>query len=132
MNLEGIHHITAVTGNAWSVTVTPEQATALADGSYTVQADVSDLAGNPAVPASQAFAVDATAPTVAIAPIATDNLVNLAEATAGFAIAGTTAGIDDGQSATVTIRDGANTVVDSYTAAVAGNAWSVTVTCAPE
>src|SRR4029077_2419543 len=44
--------------NAWSVTVTSAQATALADGSYTVTANVSDLAGNPAPQASKALTVD--------------------------------------------------------------------------
>ena len=38
----------AVSSNAWSVAVTSAQATALADGSYTVSANVSDAAGNPA------------------------------------------------------------------------------------
>ncbi|MBV8961490.1 MAG: hypothetical protein JOY97_00175 [Hyphomicrobiales bacterium] len=44
--------------NAWSVPVTSSQATALSDGSYTVTADVSDLAGDPAPTASQAITVD--------------------------------------------------------------------------
>ena len=44
--------------NAWSVNVTSAQATALADGSYTVTANVSDLAGNPAPQASKALTVD--------------------------------------------------------------------------
>jgi hypothetical protein len=44
--------------NAWSVPVTSAQATALADGSYTVTAIVSDKAGNPASTASHALTVD--------------------------------------------------------------------------
>src|SRR5262249_6615963 len=37
-----------VSGNAWTITVTTAQAQALANGSYTVKADVSDVAGNAA------------------------------------------------------------------------------------
>ncbi|MBV9518203.1 MAG: hypothetical protein JO068_08780, partial [Hyphomicrobiales bacterium] len=44
--------------NAWSVNVTSAQATALNDGSYTVTANVSDLAGNPATQATKALTVD--------------------------------------------------------------------------
>jgi hypothetical protein len=44
--------------NAWSVPVTSAQASALADGSYTVTANVSDKAGNPASTASHALTVD--------------------------------------------------------------------------
>jgi hypothetical protein len=44
--------------NAWSVRVTSAQATALADGSYTVTANVADKAGNPSPQASHALTVD--------------------------------------------------------------------------
>jgi hypothetical protein len=44
--------------NAWSVNVTSTQAAALADGSYTVTANVSDLAGNAAQQARQALTVE--------------------------------------------------------------------------
>ncbi|MGB3490687.1 MAG: alkaline phosphatase family protein, partial [Xanthobacteraceae bacterium] len=44
--------------NAWSVAVTSAQATALADGRYTVSANVSDAAGNLAPTAAQALTVD--------------------------------------------------------------------------
>ena len=57
--------------NAWSVRVTSAQATALADGSYTVTANVADKAGNPAPQASHALTVDeekiAEPPALAIA-----------------------------------------------------------------
>ncbi|MBV9566850.1 MAG: hypothetical protein JO172_01815 [Hyphomicrobiales bacterium] len=50
--------ITTDQGNAWSVPVSPSQASALADGSYTVTANVLDLAGNPAPQASLPITVD--------------------------------------------------------------------------
>ena len=99
------------------------------EGSYTVQANVSDAAGNPAVPASQSLTVDKATPSIAIAPIAGDDTVNLSEATAGFVITGTTQG-EDGQAATVTIVNSANAVVDSFATAVTGSAWTVSVSSA--
>src|SRR5262249_24564418 len=59
---------TTVTNNAWSVNVSSADAKLLHDGSYTVTADVSDAAGNPAPTAAQAIAVDETPPTVTWLP----------------------------------------------------------------
>ncbi len=119
-----------VTGNAWSINVTAAQAQALADGAYTVRADVADRAGNPAPQATLALTVDQTAPTVVITPTTSDSVVNLAEATAGFAISGTTVGVEDGQIVTVAIVNVSNAIKNTYTAAVSGNAWTVNVTAA--
>ena len=117
-----------VSGNAWSITVTSTQAQALANGSYTVKADVSDVAGNAAGEASQALSVNKAALSIAITtPIAGDNIVNAAEAAAGFSIQGTTTGVADGQIATITIVNSANTVLFTFNPVVSGNAWSVTV-----
>ena len=57
-------YTTAVIGNAWSISVTAAQATALVDGSYTVQTNLSDAAGNPAIQATRSLTVDETPPTV--------------------------------------------------------------------
>src|ERR1019366_6344511 len=104
---------TATAGSGgWSVNVTPVQAQALADGSYTVKADVSNAAGNPAVEATQPITVAETAPVITIATIAGDNTVNAVEAATGFAISGSETGAD-GQTVTVHIVNGSNTVVDS-------------------
>src|ERR1019366_550139 len=107
--------------------VTPVQAQALADGSYTVKADVSNAAGNPAVEATQTITVAETAPVITIAPIAGDNTVNAVEAATGFAISGSETGAD-GQTVTVHIVNGSNTVVDSYTATAGSGGWSGNVT----
>ena len=48
----------AVSSNAWSVAVTSAQAAALADGSYTISANVSDAAGNAAPTATRALTMD--------------------------------------------------------------------------
>jgi hypothetical protein len=59
-------YTTSVKNNGWSVTVTQTQATALANGNYTVTADVSDTAGNPAIEATRALLVDVEAPSLTI------------------------------------------------------------------
>ena len=52
---------TTAAGGAWSVNLGAAQAQALANGSYTVKADVSDAAGYPAVDATQAITVNEAA-----------------------------------------------------------------------
>jgi hypothetical protein len=121
-------YMTVATAGTWLVGVSSADATALADGTYTVAASVSDSAGNPAT-ATQALTVDETPPTIAIATIAGDNVVNLSEARAGFAISGTESRAD-GQIVIVQIRDSSNHVVDSYTTTAAGGLWSVSVSSA--
>src|SRR5205085_2065591 len=125
-----------VTNGAWSVNVTAAQAQALADGSYSIKANVSDAAGNAAATATQAITVDETAPTIAITtPIAGDNIINKTEAAASVTISGTaTAGSGgaavNGQTATITVLDGSNAVKDTYTTSVTNGTWSVNVTAA--
>ena len=112
--------------------MTAAQAQGLADGSYSIKANVSDTAGNAATTATQAITVDETAPTIAItSPVAGDNIINKTEAAAGVTISGTatagSAGVN-GQTATITIVDSANAVKDTYTTTVTAGAWSVNVT----
>ena len=127
-------YTSVVTGGSWSVNVTAAQAQGLADGSYSIKANVSDTAGNAATTATQAITVDETTPTIAItSPVAGDNIINKSEAAAGVTISGTaTAGSAavNGQTATITILDSTNAVKDTYTTAVTGGAWSVNVTAA--
>jgi VCBS repeat-containing protein len=118
---------TSASEGGWSVNVSGEQATALADGSYTATADVSDQFGNPATEATQTLAVHETLPTISIAAIAGDNVINASEANAGFAITGSETGAD-GRPVTVSILDGDGHVVASYTTTASGGNWSVGVT----
>ncbi|MBR0938283.1 Ig-like domain-containing protein [Bradyrhizobium jicamae] len=60
--------VTKLTDNTWSINVTSAEAKLLHDGSYTVTADVSDSAGNPAPEATQVIRVDETLPTVTWLP----------------------------------------------------------------
>ncbi|WP_210253115.1 Ig-like domain-containing protein, partial [Beijerinckia sp. L45] len=122
--------VTIAAGGGWTATVTAAQAQALADGSYTVKADVSDVAGNPALEATRALSVDETPPTIAIGTIAGDDTVNGAEAAAGVVITGTSSGVD-GQTAMIAIVDGSNAVKDTYTVTIAaGGNWTANVTAA--
>jgi uncharacterized protein YwlG (UPF0340 family) len=121
-------YTTVATGGTWSVNVSSADARALAGGAYTVAASVSDAAGNPAT-ATQALLVDETLPTITIAPIAIDNVINLSEAQAGFTIGGTESGAD-GRSVTVQILNNSNQVIDTYTTVAAAGTWSVSVSSA--
>jgi hypothetical protein len=89
--------------NAWSVRVTSAQATALADGSYTVTANVADKAGNPAPQASHALTVDeekvAEPPALAIA---STSLTVLAGGSVSLGITATPVDPDDRVSVKIT------------------------------
>ena len=94
-------------------------------GANTIDVRQTDVAGNISGVAAVTFTLDTVPPTIAITtPIAGDNIVNAAEAAAGFAINGTTTGVADGQTATIVLVNSANAVLDTYTPIVSGNAWS--------
>src|SRR5262249_19229303 len=57
-------YTTTAGAGSWSVGVTSQQATALADGSYTVTADVADQFGNQATGATRTFAVNEAPPVI--------------------------------------------------------------------
>ncbi|MEP5613733.1 MAG: Ig-like domain-containing protein [Cyclobacteriaceae bacterium] len=109
-----------VTGNIW--TAAGADITTLVEGSITVTADVTDLAGNPAVQASEAITLDQTPPTVVIdTPISGDDLVNAAEDGA-LVVSGTTTLTEDNQMVTVTFDDTFTQIVVMGT--VTANIWS--------
>jgi hypothetical protein len=102
----------------------------LSDGSHSFTAKATDTAGNVTATSAVAATVDTTAPTIAINTIASNNIINAAKASRGFAISGTSTGAENGQAVTVNILNSANAVVDSYTTTDQNNAWSVRVTSA--
>ena len=79
---------TVQSNGMWSVDVPQVQAQALADGHYTVTANISTEAGTPAT-ASQMVTVDETPPTITIGTIEADTIINKADAVAGVTIGGT-------------------------------------------
>ncbi len=115
-----------VANSAWSINISPPEAKSLADGIYTLTADVTNAAGDPAN-ASQSIRVDETPPTITIDTIVHNNVVNANAASAGFVIAGTTSDAETGQPVTVKIIDSSGHVVDIFTTTLTNNTWSVNV-----
>ncbi|POS19825.1 BapA-related adhesin SiiEA [Escherichia coli] len=105
---------------SWTTTVPAADLSALRDGDATVQASVSTINGNTAS-ATHAYSVDATAPTLVINTIATDDIVNAAEAGNPLTISGSSTA-EAGQTVTVTL----NGVTHTGTVQADGN-WSVSV-----
>ena len=105
---------------SWTTSVPAADLNALRDGDATVQASVSNVNGNTAS-ATHAYSVDATAPTLSINTIATDDILNAAEAGNPLTINGTSSA-EAGQTVTVTLNG------VSYTGTVqADGSWSVSV-----
>lgn len=114
---------TDASGN-WSVTVPASAVTALGQANYTVTAAVTSSIGNSNT-ASHNVLVDSALPGVTINPVATDDIINAAEAGVAQTISGQVTGAEDGDTVTITL--GGNT----YTATVGSNlTWSVSVPAA--
>ena len=98
----------------------------LADSaSIVATADVADAVGNAATTARlEGIVKDTTAPSIAITSIATDNIVNSAEA-AAVAIVGSSAGAEDDQAVALAITDGTTTI--EATATITDNAFATTL-----
>jgi hypothetical protein len=122
-----VYSTTATVANGtWLVNLSPAEAKSLADGIYTLTADVTNAVGEPA-DATRTIMVDETPPTIAIDPIARHDLVNANVASAGFSISGTTSDAETGQPVTVRIVDSSGHVVNTFTTTLTNNAWSVNV-----
>ncbi|GHL45308.1 hypothetical protein ECZU29_01580 [Escherichia coli] len=114
---------TDASGN-WSVTVPALAVTALGQANYTVTAAVTNSIGNSNT-ASHNVLVDSALPGVTINLVATDDIINAAEAGVAQTISGQVTGAEDGDTITITL--GGNT----YTATVGSNlTWSVSVPAA--
>src|SRR6202048_902514 len=116
-------------GTGWTATIPSSDALALANGTATVSAQVTDGNGNQSTVASQTVTVAETLPTVTIALVDGNNVINFAEAHAagGVPLSGTVTGIAANSSFQVTVTD--NGVTKSYTATVnaAGTGWTATI-----
>ncbi|MCV4871565.1 Ig-like domain-containing protein, partial [Escherichia coli] len=92
----------------------------LPDGAANVQASVSSASGNSAS-ATHAYSVDASAPTLTINTIASDDILNATEAGSPLTISGTSTA-ETGQTVTVTLNGA------TYSGNVqADGSWSVSV-----
>ncbi|MGP2449936.1 Ig-like domain-containing protein, partial [Pantoea stewartii subsp. indologenes] len=114
---------------SWSVTVPAAALQALAAGTTTIEATVSNAAGTAATQ-TQAITVEAPVtspgdPTVTLAPFAGDNILDNAEKATDQTVSGITANVEPGQTVTVTLGG------QTYTATVGQDgSWSVTVPAA--
>ncbi|EHP6230516.1 Ig-like domain-containing protein, partial [Escherichia coli] len=105
---------------SWSVNVPAADLAILPDGAANVQASVSSASGNSAS-ATHAYSVDASAPTLTINTIASDDILNATEAGSPLIISGTSTA-ETGQTVTVTLNGA------TYSGNVqADGSWSVSV-----
>ncbi|NUU67306.1 Ig-like domain-containing protein, partial [Enterobacteriaceae bacterium BIT-l23] len=106
---------------SWSLDIPAADLANLNDGNITLNASVTDKAGNP-VTADRAMTVDATIPVVTINTVAGDDVINRTEHGQAQIISGSVTGANTGDKVTVTLGDHSwTTVVDA-----AGN-WSLGV-----
>ncbi|MEX0327818.1 MAG: Ig-like domain-containing protein [Ruegeria sp.] len=127
VTLNGQTYSGTAQSGSWFVTVPSGDLASLPDGAaITVLADVSDVAGNPAVQASDLFNTDFTAPTLAIDPLAVGAVMNASERASDFVISGASDAVD-GTSVSIEIVRSDNTVEFSGTATVSAGSWTFTV-----
>ena len=112
---------TVQTDGSWSVSVPPADLSALTASNYTVNAAVSDKAGNPAS-VNHNLTVDTSVPVVTINTVAGDDVINATEHAQAQIISGSATGAATGSTVTVTI--GTNTFTTVLDAS--GN-WSIGV-----
>ncbi|ENR1021868.1 Ig-like domain-containing protein [Enterobacter hormaechei] len=107
----------------WTATVPSADLTGLKDGDASVQVSVTNVNGNSAS-AGREYSVDATAPSVTINMIATDDILNASEAQSDLAISGTSTA-EAGQTVTVSLNG------KDYTTTVSANgSWTLNVPAA--
>ncbi|HBL5330645.1 TPA: Ig-like domain-containing protein [Enterobacter hormaechei] len=107
----------------WTATVPTADLTGLKDGDASVQVSVTNVNGNSAS-AGREYSVDATAPSVTINTIATDDILNASEAQSDLAISGTSTA-EAGQTVTVSLNG------KDYTTTVSANgSWTLNVPAA--
>ena len=107
----------------WTATVPSADLTGLKDGDASVQVSVTNVNGNSAS-AGREYSVDATAPSVTINMIATDDILNATEAQSDLAISGTSTA-EAGQTLTVSLNG------KDYTTTVSANgSWTLNVPAA--
>ncbi|WP_420485040.1 Ig-like domain-containing protein [Enterobacter asburiae] len=107
----------------WTWTVPSADLAHLKDGDASVQVSVTNVNGNSAS-AGREYSVDATAPSVTINTLATDDILNAAEAQSDLTVSGTTTA-EAGQTVTVTLNG-----KDYTTTAGADGSWTLSVPAA--
>ncbi|NBC63966.1 Ig-like domain-containing protein, partial [Enterobacter cloacae] len=107
----------------WTATVPAADLAGLKDGDASVQVSVTNVNGNSAS-AGREYSVDATAPSVTINTLATDDILNAAEAQSDLIVSGTSTA-EAGQTVTVSLNG------KDYTATVGSDGhWTLNVPAA--
>ncbi|WP_353142551.1 Ig-like domain-containing protein [Enterobacter sp.] len=124
ISLNGKIYTTAVddSGN-WTWTVPSADLAGLKDGDASVQVSVTNVNGNSAS-AGREYSVDATAPSVTINTLATDDILNAAEAKSELAVSGSSSA-EAGQTVTVSLNG-----KDYTTTVSADGSWTLNVPAA--
>ncbi|MDQ2218035.1 Ig-like domain-containing protein [Enterobacter roggenkampii] len=107
----------------WTATVPAADLAGLKDGNASVQVSVTNVNGNSAS-AGREYSVDATAPTVTINTLATDDILNAAEAKSELTVSGTSTA-EAGQTVTVSLNG-----KDYTTTVSADGSWTLNVPAA--
>ncbi|MEQ4468998.1 Ig-like domain-containing protein [Enterobacter asburiae] len=118
-----IYSATVDDSGNWTYTVPSADLAHLKDGDASVQVSVTNVNGNSAS-AGREYSVDATAPSVTINTLATDDILNAAEAQSDLTVSGTTTA-EAGQTVTVTLNG-----KDYTTTAGADGSWTLNVPAA--
>ncbi|WP_458254958.1 Ig-like domain-containing protein [Enterobacter asburiae] len=107
----------------WTTTVPAADLAGLKDGDASVQVSVTNVNGNSAS-AGREYSVDATAPSVTINTLATDDILNAAEAKSDLTVSGTSTA-EAGQTVTVSLNG-----KDYITTVSADGSWTLNVPAA--
>jgi len=118
-----IYSATVDDSGNWTYTVPSADLVHLKDGDASVQVSVTNVNGNSAS-AGREYSVDATAPSVTINTLATDDILNATEAQSDLTVSGTTTA-EAGQTVTVTLNG-----KDYTTTAGADGSWTLSVPAA--
>ncbi|MCA6950939.1 Ig-like domain-containing protein [Pectobacterium polaris] len=127
ITFNGTTYTTTVGGDgAWSVLIPSGDIQALANGTYSLVASLTDKAGNTTTLPPQTITVDTSAEAVNISIVSTDDRLNATEAGLPLTVSGTTANVAAGQTVTVSLTVAG--VVKTYTAVTgADGKWSVNI-----
>ncbi|MCP1205135.1 Ig-like domain-containing protein [Pantoea sp. B550] len=127
LTINGQSYDGAVLGNgSWSVTLPAGSLGAAGDKTFTVA--ITDVAGNPALPAEGQFTVIATnVPSLSIAPISDDNALNVLDAQSDLILSGSSANLPANSPISVTLVPGGT--LYSTTTDETGS-WTLTVPAA--
>ncbi len=121
--LNGKSYSATVSAGVWSFILPALDAQGLA-ATNTLSADVSNTSGNAAVQATRVVSRDAIVPEITVSPIAVDNIINSVEDDSDIVISGTSIGLEDGQTVSISING------QNYNAIVAANTWTTTMLAA--